>query len=563
MKKSVLTLCFHALILGLFAQTSTGDCEGAIVLCGDVYTEDSAPPGTGNVYEYTGACNNNLETMSLWYTFTVQQDGNLSFTLTPATAADDYDWGLFDITTGGCQGISATNGTSPEVSCNSWGSLNVPNGATGISTAQGGTGNSNGPGDLNGPPFNADLPVTAGQTFALVVMNWSQSTDGYTIDFGGSTATIYDDINPELVSVSTGCNNQSFGIVFSENIVLTSVENLDFQITGPGGSFNFTDVAAVDPTSELDDAFILTLDEPITEPGSYTLTVTNSAGSIEDPCGNLALDASFVVELFAPMSMDVSTSTACNGEDGSLVINTISGGEAPYAFYLNDQAQSDLNADNLNPGAYTVEIVDNNGCSISGNYDVPDNPIALFIPEQDTLSCARTTVDITGVELNPEQTVEYTWYYQEDGNYSPTGSTSPATGVSVSGWYLLEAVNTENGCVARDSIFIATEEVETFDLTKMRFPNIVTANKDGKNDDWAPFLSNNQNLNLSSVFETYNLKIYNRWGNIIFDTEKESGRRWTIAEEESGTYYYVFTYRITCGGVQEGKLEGSVMLIRE
>ncbi|MBK7286451.1 MAG: hypothetical protein IPI95_04720 [Flavobacteriales bacterium] len=102
----------------LFAQTSTSDCDGSIQLCGGVYTELSAPQGSGNVFEFTGICNQNAESASLWYTFTVQEAGDLSFVLDPANDADDYDWGLFNITDGGCAGINAQNGSSPEVECN-------------------------------------------------------------------------------------------------------------------------------------------------------------------------------------------------------------------------------------------------------------------------------------------------------------------------------------------------------------------------------------------------------------------------------------------------------------
>ncbi|MBK9515389.1 MAG: hypothetical protein IPO05_17635 [Flavobacteriales bacterium] len=124
-----------ALASDTMGQTSTSDCLGAIPLCGGLYTESSAPLGTGNTYEFTGTCNANLESASLWYTFTVQEAGDLSFVLDPANDLDDYDWGLFNITSGGCAGIQ--DGSSPEVNCNSYGSL-VTNGPTGISSANGG-----------------------------------------------------------------------------------------------------------------------------------------------------------------------------------------------------------------------------------------------------------------------------------------------------------------------------------------------------------------------------------------------------------------------------------------
>ena len=176
--KSFISLVLVFLFAADLCAQSVSDCNGAIQLCEDVYSEANATSTFGTVFEPTGACNNGAETSSMWYTFTVTQSGNMGFILDPSDIDADYDWGMFNITDNGCAGIM--NGTSPEVSCNSYG-LFFGSGPTGISTANGGTGNSNGPGDLNGPTFNSDLIVTAGQTYALVVMNWSNSSSGYSI----------------------------------------------------------------------------------------------------------------------------------------------------------------------------------------------------------------------------------------------------------------------------------------------------------------------------------------------------------------------------------------------
>ena len=200
--------------------------------------------------------------MSLWYTFTVTEPGNLSFILNPNNSADDYDWGMFEITNGGCAGILAQDGSSPEVSCNSYGSFG-DNGPTGISTADGGTGNSNGPGDLNGPAYNADLDVQVGQTFALVVMNWSQSQEGYTIDFSGSTADIYDDEQPFIVEATTNCNNNEAQIIFSEPIITSTVDLDDFSLTGPGGTYTCIEAIPDVNGSAYEDGFTLIFDASV------------------------------------------------------------------------------------------------------------------------------------------------------------------------------------------------------------------------------------------------------------------------------------------------------------
>jgi hypothetical protein len=545
----------------LSAQTSTGDCEGAIVLCNDTYTEETAPPGTGNVYEYTGVCNNNLETMSLWYTFTVQQDGNLSFILTPGNAADDYDWALFDITEGGCQGISA-GGPSPEVSCNSWGTLNGDNGATGISTAEGGTGNSNGPGDLNGPPFNADLPVVEGQTFALVVMNWSNSQDGYTIDFGGSTATIYDDINPEVIEVTPNCGNNEFHITFSENIINETAESLDFLITGNGDEYTIESVVADDAGAQMDDGFTLVLSESIVAAGTYTLLVSNASGNVEDACGNLAIDETFEIELFAPLTFDTTITTACNGEGGTIQLSNVSGGAAPYNFEVNNTSYENFSATDLSDGVYEISITDANNCVISFDLEVPDNPISLQLPPQDSLSCSNLEVEITGLEVIPDQPVDFWWEYESDGQFGPINNDSQTPALGTSGTYQVTATNPQNGCSTSLIFELFEEEAERIDLNLLRFPNIITPNNDSKNEDWSPYLIGNENLNVASVFETFDLKIYNRWGNLIFDTADGNGRRWSANEAAEGTYYYVLNYRITCGGLQEGTINGSIQVVR-
>ena len=228
--RSFLASIVFLFFLGIqtIAAQTISDCSGAVFLCGDLYTETEATLNTGDIYEYTGACNASLEQSSLWYTFTVQEDGLLSFIIDPLNPMDDYDWGMFDITTGGCEGIG-TPILSPEVGCNSFGlAPPEPNGATGISTANGGTGSSNGPGNLNGPAFNADLPVQAGETYALVVMNWTNSLEGYTIDFSQSTASLYDEVPPAPDACVTDCGLQLYTVTLDESVLLSTVEPEDF-----------------------------------------------------------------------------------------------------------------------------------------------------------------------------------------------------------------------------------------------------------------------------------------------------------------------------------------------
>lgn len=546
----------------LSAQTSTSDCAGAIQLCGGIYTELNAPTGTGNVYEFTGVCNQNAENASLWYTFTVQEAGDLSFVLDPASDVDDYDWGLFNITNGGCAGINAQNGTSPEVECNSYGLIGT-NGNTGISTANGGTGSTNGPGDLNGPPFNANLPVVVGQTYALVVMNWSGSTDGYNIDFTQSTAAIYDNVPPVPVSVTTDCSNQTFVVNFSEPIVTNTVSPTDFTLTSPSGVvFPFITVTPNDPAAFSQAGYTMGLGSVPMEGGIYTLTVTSASGNVEDPCGNIVVDTTFAVPIIAPFSYTVEVTSACNGAGGTLQATYLSGGTAPVTFTLGGNLLPDGTASGLWAGDYVLHVNDSAGCNILEPVTIPDHAIEVLIPQdQDSLSCRNTSITVEGVQVVPDQSVNYMWTAVTAGGTDPAFSTGASPTVTQPGTYTLLVTDTEDGCTDQASVLIMLTSAPAVDLSSITLPNVVSPNGDGKNDVWRPFLPTEPDLDITALFDSYKLTVYNRWGQTVYETGN-GGRSWNAKEVGDGTYFYTVAFHSECGAVVDKEINGSITVLR-
>jgi gliding motility-associated-like protein len=557
MKKLLVCPALVLVCLSVCAQTIS-DCGGAIQLCGDLYTEDQAPFNTGDVYEYTGVCNQLTESNSVWYTFTVQADGLLSFIITPNDLNDDYDWALFDITTGGCDGIFS-GGPSPEVSCNSWGTAFPPNGPTGISTLNGGTGNTNGPGDLNGPPFNADLPVLTGEVYALVVMNWSNSLEGYTIDFGQSTASLYDDSPPTIVSVESNCANTELTVVFSENIVVSTVQPEDFTITGPG-SYTTTSVEAEEgPGTELDNTFIIQINEQILLDGTYTLTITDISLFVEDLCGNPG-QGSIDFPVNVPMTYGLDIQTACNGSGGSITITNVAGGQEPYSFYLDNNLQSGLEVNELEDGGYSVLVSDNSNCELLQEVIVPDNEISLVMAPSDSVSCIDPVAEITGSFVVPDQPISYSWT-TDIGNII-SGSNLQIMTAGAPGVYTLTATNTENGCSVSGSMIVTSEEEVVFDATQLRFPNVVSPNGDSKNEDWMPFLANDPEYNVLEVFTEYQLRVFNRWGNLVFEST-DNRRFWNAGEYAEGNYFFTLYYETECGTGAKDEVEGFIQVLRE
>ena len=318
------------------------DCLGAIAVCQPTYGTHASYIGCGNVcpeIHDNSACPLCMdgETNDVFYIITVQTDGILRFTLTPENLSNDYDWSVFNMTYSDCSQLYS-NAEALQVSCNSYG-VAGSNGATGISTALGNNSDCNGPGNLNGPPFNKDLEVLAGETYLINISNWSTSNqEGYILDFSGSTSTIYDDVPPVIDSIQeqipcSGTNELYFR--FSENVMCNDVSHHqeNFSLSGPSGPITILDITSVDCESGAYQSpfFHLQLDTTVNT-GSYTLSIV---GDVLDLCNNAALYESYPFQLYqvnAPISGAGNDTTCSNG-----AIITLNGsgssGTLPLSFH--------------------------------------------------------------------------------------------------------------------------------------------------------------------------------------------------------------------------------------
>ncbi|PHN04417.1 T9SS type B sorting domain-containing protein [Flavilitoribacter nigricans] len=325
-------LCWSLTPLAHAQQPTIQDCLGAIPVCQTVYKEDKSPSGDGN---YRNEINTNIsctagELNSIWYVFTVQEDGELGFLITPNDINDDYDWALFNITNANCADIR--NNQSLMVSCNAagGGSCNGLTGATGDTNfdIQGAGCNANSPNLAQGrTAFNDRIPMRARNTYVLMVSNWSGSTNGYTIDFSESTGLgILDESRPEVadVSVPDDCGETHIEMAFTENIDCSTINNANFSLTGPGGPYNLIIEGGICQSGgDYDKNYRLLIDPPINELGDFTFSlVTNETDQVLDVCGNpsrafsmdFTIDYAFTLEL----ELGADTSLLCAGDNLTL-----------------------------------------------------------------------------------------------------------------------------------------------------------------------------------------------------------------------------------------------------
>ena len=196
------TLCIN----NIAAPISPGqDCTNAAVLCGNDPFSQGTFSGVGAVENIAlNTCFGGNERQSKWYKFTVACSGTFEFIINPNTNTDDYDWALWN-TTSSCYSTGTTMGTA--IACN-W--SGCP-GSTGITSANpctvlnyDCTGN---PNDCSSSQLSTTLvTLTAGQTYSLLIDNFSSTSGGFAMTMGG-TAVIGPDAAFTFTNPSCGVYN--------------------------------------------------------------------------------------------------------------------------------------------------------------------------------------------------------------------------------------------------------------------------------------------------------------------------------------------------------------------
>ena len=111
----------------------------------------------------------------VWIQFTVGVTGTLEFLGNPIST-DEYDWALYNVTSG-CLGTL--------VSCNyNYASQVAMGGCASPGSNFGMLANTTG--QTCPAEFNAPVTVTAGQTYALLIDNFSQTNNGFDLQWGGT-----------------------------------------------------------------------------------------------------------------------------------------------------------------------------------------------------------------------------------------------------------------------------------------------------------------------------------------------------------------------------------------
>ncbi|MDD4217797.1 MAG: hypothetical protein PHZ24_10740, partial [Bacteroidales bacterium] len=428
------------------------DCFGAVSVCDNTYSQTNSYTGVGSSDELNNGatCLYSGETNSVWYVFSPQTTGSFFFTI---VTSHDYDWALYNLTAiGGCSNISS----STPVLCNYSGTYG--------NTGTNGPVNNTIPRSIGagGSPYMPGIDVTAGNTYALLVNNYTADANGYSLSFSG-TASITDDPGgtpatgayPSMSSAAVSCVSNTINITMSELIDCSSISNAGFTLTNTTTSTNFTSAMTSFSgqncaTSELTSNLIIGHNGTLTT-GSYELKV-NTASTIYDKCGNLLqIGGTVSFNYLAPLSLTATETNICSGESINLDANGADGTPSVTTYTLNPGGTT--NSTNgqfagITPTITTTYTVSATygGCTRTATktVNVEGNIIVNVVPAAKTVCDFTSPVVLTAsTSINGTPCVGciHTW---------STTETTDIINVNAAGTYTVSSV-TASGCASSNT----------------------------------------------------------------------------------------------------------------
>ncbi|NBW59718.1 MAG: gliding motility-associated C-terminal domain-containing protein, partial [Crocinitomicaceae bacterium] len=198
-------------------------------------------------------------------------------------------------------------------------------------------------------------------------------------------------------------------------------------------------------------------------------------------------------------------------------------------------------------GSFPFTIPSANGCDSIITVSLLVNPIppAPSLSNNSPLKCPGDLLTLSAVNI-PNGV--YNW--SGPANFT-SNQVENSLNAEIENIGIYTATVSLNGCISPESqINVLIENIFTFN--DFDFPNVITADGDGVNDS----------MDISEHFQTcltFELFIYNRWGNLVFKQEYEStafsGKSVGGDDLQEGLYFYKLVY-------ENGEKSGFIHLIR-
>lgn len=338
---------------------------------------------------------------------------------------------------------------------------------------------------------NSDLNTTSGNIVSATPT--SSGTKTYTVN---STTT-----NPQCPSINSA--TATIEVVSSPSISLvdtalcsSSISSITLRpiVSVPGGNFTWNDASTLDSLV-------------VSGSGTYTVDYSITGCPIANAQSVVTLASEPVINYTSNVSEGCSPLT--------ININNTTTNTTNYNWIVSDGQTSNLESPTFtftNDTLYTFKLIASNvGCIDSltktNLVEVFSQPIASFSPNANSVSSNNSNITFYN---NSSNSNNFIWNFGEGFPSDTTTSLSDTTYnySGEEGYYTVKLIAQNDNC--SDS---TESTIRIFEELIYYIPNSFTPNKsDANNDLFTPIFTSGYEPS------SYNFKIFDRWGNIVFET---------------------------------------------
>ncbi|MEO1258827.1 MAG: gliding motility-associated C-terminal domain-containing protein [Bacteroidota bacterium] len=360
----------------------------------------------------------------------------------------------------------------------------------------------------------------------------------------------------------TLCSGDSLtinGIVYNEN-------NPAGSETFPGGSINGCDSTVAVQLSFFPEA-TSTIEELLAQGGSITVNGTEYnqnnpsgteilAGQSINGCDSIV----FISLTFEQTEIEITlqgNSTTCEfGSDGSIVVESITGGQPPYTIALNGGNSTVVAIfpfvyDNLENGFYLLTVLDAVGTIQTQDIFLPFPDPPLFdLGDDQSIDLGESVTLVPELDFDP---ASFLW--EPDSLLSCSDCEMP-TATPINDIIYTLTITDLNGCTYSDDVAIFVQKARN-----VYGPNAFSPNNDAVNDEFTLFAG-------GQVKEIKSLLIFDRWGDLVFEQFEFPPNNLSVGwdgrfkGEMMNPGVYVWFAEVEFMDGQVGLYEGEVTLIR-
>ena len=491
-------LCINDFIAPLSPES---DCDLAVVLCDKtpftVESITSAGQNSAELDAFPDACLTD-EFNSVWYKWTCKDPGSLTFTLTPnnfipGIESDDLDFVLFKLPSGidvcnnkellRCMASGANVGEP----FSAW---EVCNGPTGISLGDGDISEDAGCQSGNNN-FVEAIQMEADTSYALVVMNFTRSGLGFSIDFGGTGTFLGPEPSFDLFTIDAfECDKR------------IEINNTSNSLTDPIVNFSWNFGSGAQPqTANTVGPHEITYESFGTK--SIALTVETARGCLVTEILDVDIEAccrdTSTLEVTA-LGLDLSCFES--GDGAISVVNGVTGGSPEFNFSINGAGfVPNTTFGSLDAGTYEIIVQDIKGC-VDTTIVTIDEPAPILVDAGVDITVDlgfEGQINATYSPINPGDIIE--WSPAE--GLSCTDCLNPIATAPGTTEYTLTITNAD-GCFVEDFVVVTTNPVYPV------YPsNVITPTTNDFNSTFVLGLGP-----AAAMIEEFN--VFDRWGNLVY-----------------------------------------------